>query len=396
MPSPALSSSHCSSACVYRNFLLGRVRAGKPPLLPCCLLPPAPTASSVADCRSPHPVRACLWWHPRGEIVTEICWWPARPSLTRLVFARVSCCFPSSQTHSCCSCISVLAASALPPPRPPPSACQPHLGAFADALPPRVFLTVLRCPVLAPPSSLWPRLATSSTQHAPSGPAPPRPLLPVGSFPRTLSSWRQALCQVDGSVAAQRAPWECSVKLRGLMRDQGSRGARGRSCVTLRFEALWWQQQRAEHVTVEGAQKSCPPVYCSEHGFVMVAERFSNNGGTMAWFLTFENCPWLFDFPLVFISCVMKVVLSLCSHFLKCPLAERFPSGPCSPVALVMTVLKYTRLSSFRGGGRAGSIWLAHPRSFLSLKRGLSSGFKLFLGFWAGLQGFSGELEFLS
>ena len=126
------------------------ISAGKAPLLPSIshLLPPAPTVSSVANCKSPHPIRARLWWHPLGEILIEICLWPARPSLTWLVFAQVSLCFLCSQTHSfCCSCISLLAASAPPPPCPPPSTCQAHLETFADALPPSVFLTLFR--------SLW-------------------------------------------------------------------------------------------------------------------------------------------------------------------------------------------------------------------------------------------------
>lgn len=133
------------------------ISAGKAPLLPSIshLLPPAPTVSSVANCKSPHPIRARLWWHPLGEILIEICLWPARPSLTWLVFAQVSLCFLCSQTHSfCCSCISLLAASAPPPPCPPPSTCQAHLETFADALPPSVFLTLFRSPVLVPPSSL--------------------------------------------------------------------------------------------------------------------------------------------------------------------------------------------------------------------------------------------------
>lgn len=54
------------------------------------LLPPTPTVSSVANYKSPHPIRARLWWHPLGEILIEICLWPARPSLTWLVFAWVS------------------------------------------------------------------------------------------------------------------------------------------------------------------------------------------------------------------------------------------------------------------------------------------------------------------
>ena len=142
--------------------------------LPSCLpashlLPPTPTASSVASCRSPHPIRACLWRHPRGEIVTEICSWPARPSVTRLVFARLSCCFLSSQTTPvaaasahCCLCASSSPSS--------PSACQPHLEAFAAALP--------HCAQVPCSGSGVFTVATpgpSSTRLAPSGPAPPRP-----------------------------------------------------------------------------------------------------------------------------------------------------------------------------------------------------------------------------
>ena len=134
-------------------------------------------------------------------------------------------------------------------------------------------------------------------------------------------------------------------------------------------------------------------VYFSEHRLVMVSEKFSESRNTMAWFLTLGSCPWLFDFTLVFISCVMKVALALYSHFLKCPLAECFPSCLSSPPHISDDSLTVYSGCLFSGG--VGSIWLAHPRSFLSLQRGLNSGFKLFLCFWAGVQGISGELEFL-
>ena len=182
------------------------ISAGKAPLLPSCFTPSPSNPHSLfcGQLQEPASHQGTPLVAPTGR---DFDWdllvaCEALSDLAGLCLG-LSRCFLCSQTHSfCCSCISLLAASAPPPPCPPPSTCQAHLETFADALPPSVFLTLFRSPVLVPPSSLWPCLVTSSTGHAPLGPVLPQPILFVGSLPRTMSSWSQALCNINGSVAS--------------------------------------------------------------------------------------------------------------------------------------------------------------------------------------------------
>ena len=127
------SSLSCGLVCVYKNFswswsVLGRLLSFLPTSH---LLLPTPTGSSVANCKSPHPIRARLWWHPLGEILIEICLWLQGP-LTWQVFAQVtywvSCALRLLllQLHqpSCCLCSSSSSSSPFNMSVPPWNLCR--------------------------------------------------------------------------------------------------------------------------------------------------------------------------------------------------------------------------------------------------------------------------------
>ena len=184
------------------------ISAGKPPLLPSCFTP-SPSNPHGLFCgqlpeRTPHQGMPLV--APTGRD----CDWD-------LLVACQALCDPAGL------CPALLLLPELS------DSCRSRISAL---LPLRFLLPVLPFSMPAPPGSLcgrasslcsgalfwlwrlhcghaWSLIHAARPVRSRTAPA----LLPVGPFPRTLSSWRQALCQMDGSVAAQWAPWECSEKL---------------------------------------------------------------------------------------------------------------------------------------------------------------------------------------
>ena len=110
--------------------------------------------------------------------------------------------------------------------------------------------------------------------------------------------------------------------------------------------------------------------------------------------------PWIDFSSLIIIFCFLILLLCLCliswKHFWVFILIfsnAHLQNAP--PPVPHPRRISDDSLTVYSGGflsRDSGSIWLAHPRSSLSVQRDLSSGFKKFLGLWAAVQGFPGEL----
>lgn len=203
------SSLSCGLVCVYKNFSWSwSVLGGILSFLPTSYLLFNPhRLFCVANCKSPHPLRAHLWWHPLGEILIEFaCGWGP---LTWQVFAQITYWVPVSQTPPVAAASAFLLPLLLLLLVLPLQHISPHLETFAGALPPSVFLAVQ---VSCCGSSMFCDHAWSfsSTETRPIRSVCPSPFY-FWFLPQDYELWSQVLCHINGSVASTWHNGEYSI-----------------------------------------------------------------------------------------------------------------------------------------------------------------------------------------